>query len=322
MAGYDQGRGAVRPTQFGGRAWREIGSRVKAEVSGDNLSVIAAGVAFYALFSLVPALAALVSIYGMVANPADIESMLASAQDMLPREVTGIIGSQLQQIVANSNSTLGVGALIGLLVALWSATKGTSSMMTALNIAYEEPERRGFIRLNLTALLLTVGAIVGAVVAIALVVAAPALLTTLNPPEPVPTLVNWLRWPVLALAMMVGLALFYRYGPSRNRPRWQWVSLGSVAATLLWLVASALFSWYVSRFGSYNETYGSMAAIIILLMWLYISAYVILLGAELNSELEHQTAQDTTVGRPKPLGERDAHMADRVAGEDKGKFEA
>lgn len=310
---------AERPSHFGTADWREVGKRVKGEVSRDNLSIVSAGVAFYAIFALFPALAALVSIYGLVANPSDVQQMMQSIQGFLPKEAAGIISGQLNKLVANSGSALGVGAAVGILVALWSATKGTKSMMTAMNIAYGEEEDRGFLRFNAVALLMTLGLIVGAVIAIAFVIAAPALLGNLGLPDIVSTLLNWLRWPLLAVVMLFGVAVLYRYGPSRRPAQWRWASYGAGAATLLWLIASGLFSWYVSNFGSYNETYGSMGAIIILLMWFYISAFVVLLGAEINSEMERQTEPDTTTGEPKPRGARGAAAADEVADEDRFK---
>ncbi len=322
MATEQTGRHAERPAEFGFPAWRAVGRRVARETKRDNLSMVAAGVAFYGFLALFPALVALVSIYGLVANPEDVQQMVEGMRGVVPSAVADIISQQLSQVAGSSGSSLGIGVAIGILVALWSATKGTKSLMTALDIAYEEEEQRGFFRYNGVALLLTLGAVLLAIVAIGLVVAAPAVLGNLGLPSVLETVINWLRWPMLAVAMIAGLAVLYRYGPSRRSPRWSWVNYGSVAATLLFLVVSALFSWYVSNFGSYNETYGSLAAIVILLLWFYISAYAVLLGAELNSEMEHQTGRDTTTGEPRPRGSRDAEMADRVAGEDEDRFKA
>jgi membrane protein len=309
------GRHAEKPSEFRGRAWRDVGKRTAGEVKKDRLSLVAAGVAFYAFLALFPAIAAIVSIYGMVANPADIQQAVQGMRGMLPTEVVDIVSRQMSSIASASGAALGLSAIISLLLAIWSTTKGTKALMEALNIAYNEREERGFVRLNAVALLLTLGAIVGLILAAVLVVAFPALVGALGLPDTLATVISWARWPVLALALMVGLALFYRYGPSRAAPRFRWVSWGAVAATVLWLIASGLFSFYVSNFGSYNETYGSIAAIVILLMWFYISAFVILLGAEMNAEMEHQTERDTTTGEPVPMGARQAAMADTAAGE-------
>lgn len=317
MATYaeKQGISAFHPSEFRGIAWKDILRRVKRQFSSDNLSVVAAGVAFYALLAIVPALAAAVSVYGLVADPRDVERMFSAIAGVMPQQAAQLIQTQLRDIVANSSGALGIGALVGILFSLWSATKGTKSVMTALNIAYEEEEKRGFFRLNGAALFITFVSIVGALIALTLVVALPILLGNLGMPSIVATVIGWLRWLLLAVMMVVFLAFIYRYAPSRNEPRWEWVSWGAVAATVLWLIASGLFSWYVANFGSYNETYGALGAVIILLMWFYLSAYAVLVGAELNSEMEHQTAEDTTEDPSKPRGARGARMADTVAGE-------
>jgi membrane protein len=309
------GRQAEKPTQFGGKAWRDVGKRTAGEVKKDRLSMVAAGVAFYAFLALFPAIAAMVSIYGMVANPADIQQAVEGMRGVLPSEVVNIVSQQMSSIAGSSGAALGLGAAISILLAIWSANKGTKALMEALNIAYGEREARGFLRLNGVALLLTIGGIIGLILAAAMVVALPAIIGMIGLPETLSNVLQWGRWPVLAIVVIAGLAILYRYGPSRAAPRFQWVSIGAVAATVLWLLASGLFSFYVANFGSYNETYGSIAAIVILLLWFYISAFVILIGAEMNAEMEHQTERDTTTGEPVPMGARQAAMADSAAGE-------
>ncbi|MFA9460030.1 YihY/virulence factor BrkB family protein [Thiohalorhabdus sp. Cl-TMA] len=313
MARNHGGTQAVRPGDLRMADWKAVGQRVQGQVNRDNLSVVSAGVAFYAFFALFPALAAMVAIYGLVADPADVQRLIQQGQGVMPGAVTGILSGQLRQLAGQGGSQLGMGVAIGTLVALWSATKGTKALMAGLNIANREEEKRGIIRMNAEALLLTLGVIVAVLVAIALVVAAPAVLGSLPLPALLRTLIAWLRWPVLGVLMVLGLAVLYRYAPSRRAARWRWLSYGAVLATVLWLIASGLFSWYVANFGSYNETFGSMAAIAILLMWFFLSAYVILLGAELNSEMEHHTERDTTQGPDRPPGRRGAVMADSVA---------
>jgi membrane protein len=208
-----------------------------------------------------------------------------------------------------------MGVAVGLLLALWSAAKGMGALLTSLDIVYDESETRGFVKFNATALLMTLGAILFVLISLSLIAALPALLGHLGLPESIQSLLAWLRWPLLAVAVVLGLAVLYRYGPDRQNPKWSWVSWGAVIATVLWLAASALFSFYASNFGNYNETYGSMGAVIILMMWFFISAYVVLLGAEINAEMEHQTEQDTTTGAPRKRGEREAHVADTVGRE-------
>lgn len=307
-----RGRSARRPSDIPSRGWRDIALRIKDQLDRDNVSVVAAGVAFYTLLAIVPALAAVVSIYGLVADPADVQAQLESVSHLLPQEAQGIISEQVQRIAASSGGALGLGAVAGLLLTLWSASKGMKTLITALNIVYDEQEQRGFIKLNLIALGLTLGAVVFLVVALGLIVALPAVLDSLGLGETLRSLVAWLRWPPLLLGVIVALALIYRYGPSRDPARWRWVNWGAVAATVLWLAGSVAFSIYVRNFGSYNETYGSLGAVVILLMWFYLTAYVVLLGAEINAEMEHQTARDTTRGPAQPRGQRGAYVADTV----------
>lgn len=308
----ERGRHAAKPSQIPKPGWRDILLRVKDEQKKDNLSIVAAGVAFYLILAIFPALAAMVSIYGLVLDPADVQRQLATVGSLLPPEAYRILDTQLTQIVSSSGGALGVSAVLGILLALWSAAKGMKAMITALNIAYGEEEGRGFFKLNALALLLTFGGIVFVLVSLGLILALPAFLEAVGLPGILDPLVKLLRWPLLAGCVMVALALLYRFAPNRNRPRWQWVSAGSVIATLLWIAVSVLFSVYVSQFGSYNETYGSMGAVIILLMWFFLSAYMFLLGAELNAEMEHQTTEDTTKGTSRPMGERRAQMADTL----------
>ncbi|MDA8166119.1 MAG: YihY/virulence factor BrkB family protein [Desulfobacteraceae bacterium] len=307
----DRGRSAAKPRQIPATGWRDILLRVKDEYAEDNLSIIAAGVAFYAFMAIFPALAAMVSIYGLVADPGEIQQELSGVKAILPQEAYGIITHQLQTLTSKSG-TLGWGALIGILLALWSAASGMKALINALNIAYEEEESRGFIRLNLIALLLTLASVVFVLVALGLIAALPVLLDTLGMPAWLAAVLAWGRWPLLLLLVILALGFIYRYAPDRNEPRWRWVTVGSATAAVLWLAGSGLFSFYVSHFGSYNRTYGSLAAIVILLLWFYLSSFAVLVGAELNAEMEHQTREDTTRGEGRPMGERGAKMADTL----------
>ncbi len=308
----ERGRDARRPSDIPSRGWRDIAWRIKDQLDRDNVSVVAAGVAFYTLLAIVPALAAVVSIYGLVADPADVQAQLEAVAHLLPEEAQSLISEQVKRIAASSGGALGLGAVVGLLLTLWSASKGMKTLITALNIVYDEQEQRGFIKLNLIALGLTLGAVVFLVVTLALIVALPAVLDSLGLGETLRGLVAWLRWPPLLIGVIVALALIYRYGPSRDPARWRWVNWGATVATVLWLAGSVAFSLYVRNFGSYNETYGSLGAVVILLMWFYLTAYVVLLGAEINAEMEHQTARDTTRGPAQPKGQRGAYVADTV----------
>lgn len=308
----ERGREARNPEDIPARGWKDILWRLKDQVRKDRLSIIAAGVAFYALLAVFPALITLVAVYGLAFDATAVEQQVGAVSGVLPEQAAGILMSQLHDLTSTSSAALSAGAIGGLLVAFWSASTGMRMLMEALNVAYKEEEKRGFFRFYGTALLLTLAALVGTVIAMTLVLALPVALRLLGLAEAMKWLIAIAAWPVLIVMMMLGLAILYRYGPSRREPRWRWVSWGAAVATVLWVAGSLLFSFYVTKFGSYNETYGSVGAIVILLMWFLLSSYAVLIGAELNSEMERQTRRDTTSGREKPLGRRGAYAADTV----------
>jgi membrane protein len=310
--GDGRGRRASSPGQIPARGWWDILMRVKDDISCNNLSLIAAGVAFYAFLAIPSALTALVSLYGLVFNPDDVQRQLQGLQGVLPGEGATVIADQLKNISSGSGSKLGVGLVFSLLVALWSTRSGTSSLITALDIAYGEQEKRGFIRFQAIALGLTLGAVLFAVVALALVAVLPAIIDLLPLGRFGRTVAEIVRWPLLVVLMMVALAALYRFAPSREEPKWRWVSWGAVIATLLWIAGSALFSVYVREFASYDKTYGSLGAVVVLLIWLYLTCFAVLLGAQINAEIERQTAHDSTTGRQKPMGARGARAADTI----------
>ncbi|QBQ55748.1 YhjD/YihY/BrkB family envelope integrity protein [Nitrosococcus wardiae] len=309
---HRRGRSAIKPWHLPLLGWRDIGWRVLDQLSQNNVLIVSAGVAFYALLAIFPTLAALVSIYGVLANPADVEAQLTLLDDVIPAEAWEILRSQLHTLTSQSTTILSLSALLGVLLTLWSARLGTGALMTALNIVYKEEEKRSWIRFNLMALLLTLGEILFSVAALSLIVALPTLLGYIGLGEETKVLLIWLRWPLLAVIVIIALAILYRFGSSRRAPRWEWVSIGAVVATLLWILVSALFSFYVSHFGSYNETYGSLGAVVSLMLWFWLTALTVLIGAEFNAEMEHQTKMDTTTGKPKPMGKRNAYMADTL----------
>lgn len=278
----------------------------------DNLSIVSAGVAFYIFLGLIPALGAVISIWGLVADPATIKEQIDSMGALLPAQVIEILDEQMTRIAQQSTGAT-LGAVVGILLALWSGAKAMKSVMMALNIAYEENETRGFIKLNGTALGLTLASILGFLLAIGMVVVFPLLLEKMGAGSTAAGIVKALRWPLLAVFAVLGLGIIYRYGPDRDPARWRWVSWGATVATVMWLLVSAGFSLYVSNFADYNKTYGSLGAVVVLLLWFLISAYVALLGAELNAEMEHQTERDTTREPEQPRGQRRAYVADHVA---------
>ncbi len=274
--------------------------------------MVAASVAFYALLALFPAIAAAIALWGLAFDPREIEAQIQQISSMLPDQAAGIVTSQADQLASNANTGLSIAAIGGLLLTLYSASKGLKAVIEGLNIIYDEEESRGFFKLNLVALLLTLAALLIVTGSLALIAVLPAVIGLFGLGSTLATVISLARWPLLALVALLTLAVLYRYGPSRDAPKWRWVSWGAVIATLVWILASIAFSIYVSRFGSYNQTYGSLGAVIILLTWMWVSAYIVLMGAELDAEIEHQTRRDTTKGEREPMGERGAHAADTL----------
>lgn len=306
------GRHADKPSDIPKQGWIDIARRMWDDISRYELSVVSAGIAFNEFFALFPALAAGIALYGLVADPATVERQMAALGGFLPGDMQRLVGEQLHGLTRSSEGSLGVSLIIALAVALWGATRGVKGLMSGLNIVYGEDESRGFVKYNLVALGLTFAAIVFGLVALTLVAAFPAIVDFLPVGDTIKSVLSILRWPLLAFFMLIGLAVTYRYGPSRETPRWRWVSWGAVVAAVLWLLGSGLFSLYAARFGSFNETYGSMAAVAVTLLWFQLTSFVVLVGALLDAEMEHQTARDTTAGPEKPMGSRGAQVADTV----------
>lgn len=313
----DRGKRAESPGQIPKSGWKDVLLRVKDQLSTDNIDIVSAGVAFYFFLALFPALAAIISIYGLVMDPAQVEQHMSQLTSVLPEQAHQMISDRLHSIAQQSGSTLGWGVALSILISLWSANKGTKSLFEGINIAYDERDERGFFKQNAITLLFTLGGIIVGLLSVGFVVAFPALIGNLGLSGTLATVISWARWPVLGAIIIFALALIYKYAPDRDRPQFKWVNWGSVIATVLWVVGSLLFSWYVNNFGSYNETYGAVAAVIIMMLWFNLTSFIILLGAEINSELEHQTAKDTTIGKPEPMGSRNAYHADHVAGRPK-----
>ena len=307
-----QGRDADAPSEVPAGGWKDILKRVMGQISDDNVGLMAGGVAYYAMMSLFPAIAATVMIYGIVADPQQVSDTLGSFLEALPSSASSLVETQLQDVASSSGGALGFGAVITILTSLWSASAGMKGLIGGINTAYDETETRSFVPLRGLAIGLTVAAIVGLLVSITLIAVLPNVLETLGLGALQP-LVTYGRWPLLALLVMGGLAYLYKLAPDRDNPEFKWVTPGSIVATILWLLGSAAFSIYVSNFGSYDETYGALGGVIVLMLWLFLTGFIVLLGAELNAEAERQTAVDTTVGSNEPIGHRDADAADEVA---------
>ncbi|MEZ5933561.1 MAG: YihY/virulence factor BrkB family protein [Alphaproteobacteria bacterium] len=307
-----RGRLANTPSDFPALGWRDILWRVWAALGQDNVSIVAAGVAFYGMLAVFPAITSFVSIYGLLADPADVHAQFAAFRGVIPDQAWDLMNQQLQAVASSSEQRLGIGAAVGLIIALWSGGAGIRALMTALNIAYREVEKRSFMRFYGTAFVFTLGIVVIGIFSLGVIVVVPVVLNLIKLGALSAALIKVLPWLVLAAVITIALGALYRHGASRRAPKTRWVSAGAVLATVLWLFSSILFSFYVANFASYNQTYGSLGAVVILLMWFWISAYIVLLGAELNAEMEHQTRIDTTEGRPKPMGQRGAFVADHV----------
>ena len=303
---------AEKPTDIPARGWLQIVKRAWAENSADNMPIIGGGVAFFGFLAIFPALIAAISLYGLVASPEQVASQIESLSDQLPESAQSLLADQLTSITENSGGALTVSLIISILGALWSASGGVGNLIKAVNIAYDEVETRNFIKLRLLSLALTLGAIVFVLITFALVAVVPVVLDSLPLGVVGTILAQVIRW-VLLLGVMAGaLSVLYRVAPDRDAPKFRWVSLGSVVVTVIWAVISLLFSFYVDNFGSYDKTYGAIAGVIVLMLWLQLTVFLVLLGAEINSETEHQTAVDTTEGDPEPMGQRDATMADEL----------
>ena len=304
------GRHAQKPSELPGKGWKAILKRVKSEIKNDHLSLLAAGVAFKALLALFPALVAAISIWGLVASPQQITRQVEGFTNALPSGAGELLSNQMRNIAGSEPGTLSTALAISIALALWSASGGMAGLMEGCTAAYDEIETRKFPIKRGIAILLTLGAIVFLLITIGLIAVLPAMLDTLGLGSAATLAVQIVQWPLLAALFVGVLAVLYKYAPDRDQPQLRWVSWGAGIATVLWLLGSAVFTLYVNNFGKFGETYGSFAGIIVLMLWLFLTAFVVLLGAEINAEMERQTAEDTTTGEPRPMGERGAAPAD------------
>lgn len=308
---HHPGANASKPHHIPRRGWWHILQRVYSDVIEDNVLVIAAGVAFFGLLAIFPAVTALISIAGYALDPNDVAAELDELATLLPENAATIIQDQVVQVTGSSDSATGLLSILSLMLAVYGATRGVKTLMAGINVAYGEKERRGFLRLNFTAYVLTSVLIFGVLVSLAMMIGTPAALRFLGVARFIETLVLVAQFALLSVMSVGGLAFLYRYAPSRRAPKWRWVLPGAILATFLWMIGTMGFSTYAQNFGSYNETYGALGGVIILLTWMWLSAFIILLGAEVNAEMEHQTRRDSTAGRrERPMGQRGAVKAD------------
>jgi len=311
-AAHERGRQAVAPWEIPWQGWKDILVRTYEQFNQDRLLAVAAGVVFYGLLALFPAITALVSSYALFAKPSTINDHLSLLSEVLPAGAFDIVKDQVGRVLAKGDLKLGTAFVGSFLLAVWSANGGMKAIIDALNVVYDETEKRGFFKLNAVSLAFTFGGLIAVLVAIGAVVALPIILSVIGLGSITDALFRIGRWPLLVVMMLFGLAVLYRFGPSRRSPQWRWLSVGSVFATLTWLAGSGLLSFYLANYANYDATYGSLGAAIGLMIWMWMSTIVVLLGAELNSEIEHQTAVDSTEGGGKPLGRRGAHVADTI----------
>jgi len=307
-----RGREAETPQQIPARGMKDVFWRLYAAITEDRVMLIAAGVTYYLLLALFPAMAALVSIYGFVASPVDIAERIVFLSTIMPADALNIFLDQLKSLASQDSSTLSIGLVAGLGIALWSANNGMKALFEAMNVAYQETEQRSFVRLNAISLLFTFGTMILVIILIVAMGVIPAMLAFLRLDAWAETIISVMRWPLMVLFVAGGIAILYRFGPSREPAKVRWLTWGTVFATVFWLAASIGVSFYLSNFADYNATYGTLGAMIGFMVWTWVSVIIVIIGAEINAELEHQTARDTTTGPPEPIGARGAFMADTV----------
>lgn len=307
-----RGRDADDPWEIPPAGWKDIAVRVKDEISDDHTVLAAAGVAFFGFLAIIPALAAMVSIAGLLTTPSSAAQRVEDLLGGLPQEAKDLLSSQLEAMAGRSGGSLSIGLVVAVALSLWSASGGVGHLVEGINVAYDEHDDRNFVRRKALSLAFTLGAIVFLVIAIVGIASLPALLDAAGLPSWLQTTLEIAFWPVLMIGFAIGLGVLYRFAPHRDEPEWRWVTVGAAIAVVLWIGASLGFRFYVATFGSYGESYGSLAAVVVLLLFLFITSFVVLLGAEINAEIEHQTARDTTEGPDEPIGRRGAHVADTI----------
>ncbi|MDX2264713.1 MAG: YihY/virulence factor BrkB family protein [Hyphomicrobiales bacterium] len=312
IGGGLRGRIARWPHEIPLAGWRDILYRTWTAIGEDRLSLLAAGVAFYMLLAIFPALTTAISLFGLVSDAAAVKREIANLRDVLPNQAWTLIQQQIATLTSQTTSGLTWASAISFGLTLFTARLAVYAMMDALNAVYKQPETRNIIALNAIALFFTVIAILGFIVVMAGVLVAPVVFALFGLGPFSENLIRYLRWIVLGAIAVVSLAAIYRYGPDRKPAKWRWISWGAVIATAIWIAASFGFSWYVEAFDSYDRLYGSLGAVVILLFWLWLSAFAALLGAELDMQIEHQTMMDSTIGEDKPMGERGAYVADTI----------
>ena len=308
-----RGEEAQWPHQIPLKGWLDIGKRVWHEMQIDHVQIVSAGVGFYFFLAIFPTIVAAISIYSLVLEPSQIQEQVSRLNLVMPDQAYGMITDFLRPILEQSKKEIGWGLFVSVMISIWSANKGTSALFQGINIAYDQVDNRGIIKKNLLTLIFTLAGLVIGLLSLLIVIFFPILIDDIGLPTQIERMLTWLRWVILGCILIFTLSVVYKIAPNRRSPRFRWVSWGAIIGTILWLGGSMLFSWYVGNFGSYSDLYGSFAAVAILLLWLFLTAFIILIGAEINSEMEHQTRYDTTIGEERPMGQRNAWHADHCA---------
>jgi membrane protein len=306
-----RGRAANRPFEIPFKGWRDIFWRLIKSASDDRILATSGSVAFFALLAAFPAVATVVSLYGIFADAHTIDKHLILLSGFLPTSGIELLGEEMKRIAEQSGNKLGLAFVIASAIALWSANSGMVALFDALNLVYKEREKRSLVRLYCISLLFTLLAVAFIAIAVGAVVVLPIFLNLFGLGTWHERLIAVARWPFLLVGVTAALSLIYRYGPSRRVAKWRWVT-GSLTAAVLWLLMSMLVSWYVTQFDSYNRVYGSLGAVVGFMTWMWFSVVVVLVGAELNAEMELQTSVDSTAGPPRRLGNRGAIVADTI----------
>jgi membrane protein len=307
-----RGRRALVPGEIPPLGWHDIAWRVVRAARRDRITMLAAGVAFYALLALFPTIAAVISIWGLLFDPYEAGQQLYEISRFMPPEAAKLIDQQAQQVVESAESGNFMGALAGLLIAMFIASKGVAVLVIGLNVVYSEKEKRSLFHRGTLLVALTFGLIFMTLISLGFIAIVPVVVKTLAIDPPMDKILQWLRWPGLLVMMSMLIALLYRYAPYRRSAQWRWLSYGTLLATVMWLLGSGGLSLYVRYFSTFSELYGSLGAVVALMIWFWLSAFVVLFGAEVNCEMERQTYNDTTVGEARALGNREAFAADTI----------
>ncbi|MDQ7734773.1 YihY/virulence factor BrkB family protein [Halomonas sp. SpR1] len=312
MGKLSRGRCAQVPGDIPQRGWQDIVWRVVRAARRNRLTMLAAGVAFYALLALFPTIAAVISLWGLLFDPYEAGQQLYEISRFMPPDAAELIDKQAQQVVESAKSGSFLGALAGLLIAMFIASKSVAVLVIGLNVVYGEAEERSLLHRAVVLVALTFGLIFMTLVSLAFIAIVPVAVNALAIDQPLNQILQWLRWPALLFIMSMLIALLYRYAPYRRSAQWRWLSYGTLLATVMWLLGSGGLSLYVRYFSTFSELYGSLGAVVALMLWFWLSAFVVLFGAEVNCEMERQTFNDTTIGEARPLGEREAFAADTI----------